>query len=285
VRLHVLGGKGAYLPRGLEESVQLRDRRLLPRGSPLYSDQGAVIGATVVLQDVTRLVRFDELKNDLVATVAHEFRTPLTSLRMAIHILTEGTVGRINEAQADMLYSAREDCERLQNIVDDLLDLSRIQAGKVEVSPAAISSKALVEGTVAAREGSAKEAGVQLRAEIAEPVLPVLADPERVSLVFDNLIGNAVRHSPRGAAVTVRALPDGGKVRFEVADQGPGIAAEYRDRIFEKFFRVPGTKGEGIGLGLYISREIVRAHGGEMGVVSGEPGKGAQFWFTLPVPA
>jgi signal transduction histidine kinase len=285
VRLHVLGGKGAYLPRGLEESVQLRDRRLLPRGSPLYSDQGAVIGATVVLQDVTRLVRFDELKNDLVATVAHEFRTPLTSLRMAIHILTEGTVGRINEAQADMLYSAREDCERLQNIVDDLLDLSRIQAGKVEVSPAAISSKALVEGTVAAREGSAKEAGVQLRAEIAEPVLPVLADPERVSLVFDNLIGNAVRHSPRGAAVTVRALPDGGKVRFEVADQGPGIAAEYRDRIFEKFFRVPGTKGEGIGLGLYISREIVRAHGGEMGVVSSEPGKGAQFWFTLPVPA
>ena len=93
-----------------------------------------------------------------------------------------------------------------------------------------------------------------------------------------------VRHSPRGAAVTVRALPDGGKVRFEVADQGPGIAAEYRDRIFEKFFRVPGTKGEGIGLGLYISREIVRAHGGEMGVES-EPGKGAQFWFTLPVPA
>src|SRR5262249_25446638 len=105
VRQHVVSGKGAYVPRGLEDAVQLRERRLLPGGSPLYSEQGAIPGATVVLQDVTRLVRFDELKNDLVATVAHEFRTPLTSLRMAIHILIEGTVGKINEQQADMLYS------------------------------------------------------------------------------------------------------------------------------------------------------------------------------------
>ena len=284
VRLHVVGGKGAYVPRGLEEAVPLRDRRLLPRGAPLYSEQGAVSGATVVLQDVTRLLRFDELKNDLVATVAHEFCTPLTSLRMAIHILVEGTVGRINDAQAEMLFAAREDCERLQGIVDDLLDLSRIQAGKVEVEPAPISSKALVEGAVAVREDGAAEAGVKLRVEITEPVLPVLADPERVGLVFDNLIGNAVRHSARGTDVTVRAQANGKQVRFEVADQGQGIAPEYRERIFEKFFRVPGTKGEGIGLGLYISREIVRAHGGEMGVAS-EPGKGSRFWFTLPVPA
>jgi len=284
VRAHVIAGKGAYVPRGLEDAVRLRDRRLLPRGAPLYSEQGAVTGATVVLQDVTRLLRFDELKNDLVATVAHEFRTPLTSLRMAIHILVEGTVGPINEAQADMLFAAREDCERLQGIVDDLLDLSRIQAGKVEVEPAPISSKALVEAAVASREGSAAEAGVTLQAEFGEPVLPVLADAERVGLIFDNLIGNAVRHSPRSGRVLVRALPDAKQVRFEVADQGPGVASEFRERIFEKFFRVPGTKGEGIGLGLYLAREIVRAHGGEMGLAS-EPGQGARFWFTLPVPA
>src|SRR6266851_8125374 len=102
---------------------------------------------------------------------------------MAIHILVEGTVGRINEAQADMLFSAREDCERLQGIVDDLLDLSRIQAGKVEVSPAPISSKALVEGAAAAREASAREAGVSLLSDIGERVRPGLADPERVALV------------------------------------------------------------------------------------------------------
>src|SRR5438128_2397378 len=147
VRQHVVGGKGAYVPRGLDEALRVlssgAERRLLPRATPLYSEQGAVVGATIVLQDVTRLLRFDELKNDLVATVAHEFRTPLTSLRMAIHILVEGTVGSINERQADLLHAARDDFERLQNIVDDLLDLSRIQAGKVEVSLTALSAKSL----------------------------------------------------------------------------------------------------------------------------------------------
>jgi len=283
VRAHVVSGKGPYLPRGLEEALHVRDRRLLPRATPLYSEEGAVVGATIVLQDVTRLVRFDKLKNDLVATVAHEFRTPLTSLRMAIHILVEGTVGPINEKQADLLQAAREDCERLQDIVDDLLDLARIQAGKVEVQPAAISAKSLVEGALANRSAAASAARIQLAAELGEPVLPVLADAERISLVLDNLIGNAVRHSAPGGAVIVRARPQHDSVRFEVEDHGHGIPPEYRQRIFEKFFRVPGTKGEGIGLGLYLAREIVLAHGGDMGVES-ETGKGSRFWFTLPVP-
>jgi NtrC-family two-component system sensor histidine kinase KinB len=283
VRAHVVAGKGPYLPRGLEEALHVRDRRLLPRATPLYSEEGAVAGATIVLQDVTRLVRFDELKNDLVATVAHEFRTPLTSLRMAIHILLEGTVGPVNEKQLDLLQAAREDCERLQDIVDDLLDLARIQAGKVEVQPAAISAKSLVEGALANRSAAALAAKIQLAAEVGEPVLPVMADAERIALVLDNLIGNAVRHSAPGSTVVVRAQPQHDSVRFEVVDHGEGIPAEYRSRIFEKFFRVPGTKGEGIGLGLYLAREIVLAHGGDMGVES-EPGKGSSFWFTLPVP-
>src|SRR5205814_80234 len=230
---HVVPGKGPHLPRGLEEALHVRDRRLLPRATPLYSEEGAVVGATIVLQDVTRLVRFDELKNDLVATVAHEFRTPLTSLRMAIHILVEGTVGPINEKQADLLQAAREDCERLQDIVDDLLDLARIQAGKVEVQPAAISAKSLVEGALADRSAAASAAKIQLAAEVGEPVLPVLADAERIALVLDNLIGNAVRHSAPGSTVVVRAQPQHDSVRFEVEDHGEGIPAEYRSRIFE----------------------------------------------------
>ena len=284
VRAHVLGGRGAYAPRGLEEALRVADRALLPRATPLYSEEGAVSGVTIVLQDVTRLLRFDELKNDLVATVAHEFRTPLTSMRMAVHILLEGTVGPLSEKQLDLVYAARDECERLQGIVEDLLDLSRIQAGKVEVSLTPLPAKTVVEAAVAARSDAAHDAGLQLREEIVEPVLPVLVDPERIQLVFDNLLANAIRHSPRGGTIEVRALPEDGHVRFEVADEGPGIPPEYRQRIFEKFFRMPGTKGEGIGLGLYISREVVAAHGGEMGVLS-EPGHGSRFWFTLPVPS
>ena len=283
VRAHVLGGRGAYAPRDLTEALRAADRALLPRATPLYSEKGAVSGVTIVLQDVTRLLRFDELKNDLVATVAHEFRTPLTSMRMAVHILLEGTVGALSEKQLDLVYAARDECERLQGIVEDLLDLSRIQAGKVEVSLTPLPAKTVLEAAVAGKADAAKDAGLQLREEIVEPVLPVLVDPERIQLVFDNLLANAIRHSPRGGSIRVRALPEDGRVRFEVADDGPGIPPEYRQRIFEKFFRMPGTKGEGIGLGLYISREVVAAHGGEMGVVS--DGRGSRFWFTLPVPA
>jgi len=283
VRAHVAAGKGAWTPRGLEDSV--RDeagRALLPRATPLYSEQGGVTGVTIVLQDVTRLLRFDELKNDLVATVAHEFRTPLTSMRMAVHILLEGTVGPLNESQLDLVAAAREDCERLQGIVEDLLDLSRIQAGKVEVSMTPLPAKTLVDAAVSRKAESALSAGVRLEERFEPPVLPVLADPERLPLVFDNLIENALRYSPPASRIEVAALPQQDRVRFEVTDGGPGIPREYQERVFERFFRMPGARGEGIGLGLYISREIVAAHGGEMGVEDA-PGGGSRFWFTLPL--
>ncbi len=123
---------------------------------------------------------------------------------------------------------------------------------------------------------------MRIEQRLVEPVLPVEADPERIALVFDNLMGNALRYA--GESIEVAALPLHDRVRFEVADDGPGIPQEYQERIFEKFFRMPGAKGEGIGLGLYISPEIVAAHGGEMGVES-SPGAGSRFWFTLRVPS
>jgi signal transduction histidine kinase/HAMP domain-containing protein len=279
VRVQVISGGAPYVPAGLEEALRVGDRKLLPRATPLYSERGRVAGATLVLQDVTRLVRFDELKNDLVATVAHEVRTPLTSLRMALHMVLDGTVGPLGARQSDLLRAAREDCERLQGIVEDLLDLSRIQAGKVEVRPEPIASKALVDRALANGAALASAAGIRLVAAVPEGAT-VLADAARIVLVLDNLIANAVRHSPRDAQVTVRARLRGDSVQFEVEDVGAGIAPEHRHHIFEKFFRVPGTKGEGVGLGLYLSREIVLAHGGEMGLAS-DAGVGSRFWFTL----
>ncbi len=288
VRAHVIGGRGSLVPKGLEDAVRIDPaegpRFLLPRASPVYSQEGAVVGATIVLQDVTRLMRFDELRNDLVATVAHELRTPLTSLRMALHMVLEEVAGPLGGKQAELLYTARGDCERLQSIVDDLLDLTRIRAGRVEVQTVSMSSKALVDAAVAEMQDHAHSAGVRLAVRLDEPILPVRADPERVSLVLNNLIANAVRHSPVGATVTVSTAPAPGLVRFEVKDEGPGIAKEFLERVFEKFFRIPGTRGEGIGLGLYISREIVQAHGGELGLQS-EPGQGSRFWFSLPLAA
>jgi signal transduction histidine kinase len=284
VRAHVLGGRGAYVPRGYDESVGVEGgdgtRRLLPRGSPLYSEEGAITAATIVLQDVTRLMRFDELKSDLVATVAHEFRTPLTSLRMAIHLCAEQLVDP--EKQLDLLYSARGDCERLQGIVDDLLDLSRIQSGKLELSLVAAQPGTLAEEAVRSHRAAAGTAGVRLEARVGEHLPAVRVDADRVVLVLSNLLSNAIRYSPGGGTVELLAAAGDDAVRFEVKDAGPGIPREYHERIFEKFFRLPGAPPGGVGLGLYLAREIVEAHGGRIGVESA-PGLGSRFWFTVPV--
>src|SRR6266536_3287393 len=145
IRAHVLEGRGPFVPRSLDEAVRIDladgPRRLLPRATALYSAERTVTGVTIVLQDVTRLVRFDELKNDLVATGAHEFRTPLTALQMAIHMCAEEAAGPLTEQQADLMAGARKDCERLQAITDDILDLSRIQAGRIQIEARAADGR------------------------------------------------------------------------------------------------------------------------------------------------
>ena len=286
VRRHVVGGKGPYVPKGLEEAARIAtsdgERRLLPRGTAVYTEQGDVVATTVVLQDVTRLLSFEELKNNLVATVAHEFRTPLTSLHMSIHLLTEQVVGPLTEKQADLVYAARQDCERLLSVVDELLDLSRIQSGRLELRLAPMEIESLVRKSLDAQRGNAELRGVELRCEVIPGMGSVLVDPDRIQLVFANLIGNAIRHSSSGGAVIARASVAGKTARIEILDQGPGVPHEYRQAIFDKYFRMPGAPSGGAGLGLFIAREIVQAHGGEIGV-EGEPGAGSRFWFTLPI--
>jgi two-component system, NtrC family, sensor histidine kinase KinB len=289
MRSHVLSGKGAFQPRGFEDAVQLPtllgDRQFLPRATPVYETQGVIVGATVILQDVTRLRRLEELKNDVVATVAHEFRTPLTSLRMAVHLCTEQVVGPLTEKQAELLGTAREDCDRLQTMVDDLLDLSRIESGRAELFPLPTPVSELIEHALDEHKAEAAGKGVRLNADLHSADVTVLADHERIGHVFSNLIGNAIRYTPGDGAITVRAEVKNGVVRFTVSDPGKGIPKEYQARLFEKFFRVPdNTDHKGTGLGLYIAREIVRGHGGDIGVES-EAGKGSTFWFTLPTKA
>jgi PAS domain S-box-containing protein len=285
IRNEVLAGAPTVQPRGFEEAVLVEssdgNRALLPRANPVSSDEGQLLGVTVVLQDITRLRRFDELKDDLVATVAHEFRTPLTSLRMAIHLLAEQTVGSLNETQLDLVGAAREECDRLQGIVDDLLDLARIRSGRLELHPREISTELMLQqARQAIREGS-DQRHVPVDLEVEPGAEVVMADPDRIDLALSNLLTNAIRHGPPGRPVQVRARRVDGGVRIEVQDDGPGIAAEYQPRLFEKFYRVPGSAPGGAGLGLSIVRDVVEAHGGKVGVQSA-PGAGATFWIELP---
>jgi len=283
---HVAGGHGAYVPKGLDEAIELAGDGgkvlLLPRAAPLYAEEGDVAGATLVFQDVTRLHRFEELRDDVVATVAHELRTPLTSLRMAVHLLAENTVGTLTPKQADLVFAAREECDRLQSIVDELLDLSRIHADRIELRISSNDPEQLVSEAIDAQQSLAEERHVTVRSEVLPGTPAVAVDRERLQLVFANLIANAIRYGPERGTVVVRALVREGVVRFEVSDQGKGVPPEFRETVFDKYVRVPNAPSGGAGLGLFISREIVQAHGGSIGI-EGEPDSGATFWFTVPV--
>lgn len=284
-RLFVLQGNGPYLPKNFDDSLLVEhsgtQRYFLLRATPIYEEDGRITGTTVILQDVTRLHRFDELKNDLVATVAHEFRTPLTSLRMAIHLCLEGVAGPLTEKQADLLYAGREDCERLQGIVDDLLDLARLQSGGIKMDLRPVASRELLETAAGQYRSAAEDKRLYFQVGVPTDDEVVLADAEQVGIVLSNLLANAIRHTPIGGTVRLDSKVVNGNVQFEVADTGEGIPEEYHSAIFEKFFRVPGAKSGSAGLGLALSKEIVEAHGGRIGVHS-HPGEGATFWFTLP---
>jgi signal transduction histidine kinase len=285
VRAHVLAGRGSYQSKGLEEALRttLGDQEafLLPRATAVSTEDGGIIGVAILLQDVTRLMRFDELKSNLVATVAHEFRTPLTSLRMALHLCLEQVVGPITEKQADLLYVARQDTERLQQIVDDLLDLSRIQSGRIELHQRPVDAATIARDAAQAFRAPAEGKGIDLRLELLPSLGTVVADPERIDLAFANLVGNAVKYTPAGGRIAISAERRDGVIRYAVTDNGPGVPPELRQAIFEKFFRRPGATAPGAGLGLFIAKEIVDAHGGKIGV-DGEPGAGSRFWFELP---
>lgn len=287
LRQHVAAGHGAYAPKGLDEAIKIStadgDRMLLPRAAPLHAEEGDVAGATIVFQDVTRLHRFEELRDDLVATVAHELRTPLTSLRMAVHLLAEQAVGPLTSKQDELVFAAREECDRLQAIVDELLDLSRIHADRIELRLDRHDPEALVAEALEAQRATAAARKVELRSELLPDTPAILVDRERILLVLANLIGNAIRYGPVGGTVTVRAIATGDKLRVEVRDEGPGVPPAYRETIFDKYVRVPGARSGGAGLGLFIAREIVRAHGGEIGVDDAD-GRGATFWFTVKLP-
>ncbi len=284
-RAHVLHGRGPLGPQGFEDAFAVggdsTQRWFLLRAAPVYEEQGRIGGATVVLQDVTRLRRFDELKDDLVATVAHEFRTPLTSLRMAIHLCLEQVAGPLSEKQADLLYAARQDCERLQATVDELLDLARIQSGRVQLALEPLEIAALFARTLPPFRTAAEDKQIDLVGPEDSANLTALADPPRVQLVLSNLLSNAVRHTPTGGRIELLAQRRGDFVWLGVRDSGSGVAAEHQAAVFGKFYRVPGAVAGGAGLGLSLAKEIVEAHGGQIGVES-EPGQGSLFWFTLP---
>jgi signal transduction histidine kinase/HAMP domain-containing protein len=282
----VLAGQADYLPLSLEQAIFLRDgnqdRYFLPRVLRIRSDSGELLGAAVVLSDVTKFHLLDQLKSDMISTVSHELKTPLTSLQMVVHLLLEEAVGPLSAKQTELLLAARQDSDRLLGMINDLLDLTRIEQGRVALDQQPADAAELVRDALERHRSAAEDSGITLQCQLEAPLPLVLVDKERIEHVFDNLMTNALRHTDRGGTIILRAAAAEGTVQFSVEDTGEGIPAQFVPRVFDKFFRTPGTKHHGgAGLGLAIVHEIIVSHGGQIGVQS-TTDKGTTFTFSLP---
>ncbi len=238
-------------------------------------------GIILTLEDVTRELHQDELKKGVISTVSHQLKTPLTSLRMVVYLLLEEKAGPLTPKQAELLLAARDESDRLHSILGNLLDISRIESGRMRMDLKPVAPAGIIAEQVDSFRSAAKDRGITLDAKIPDDLPEVTADADRIGHVLANLLSNAVKYTSAGGSVTVSAQARDDEVCVEVSDTGRGIPARYVDRVFEQFFRVPGQEGEnGEGLGLAIAKEIVEAHGGVIGVKSSE-GKGSVFTFCL----
>jgi len=259
------------------------ERAYLPQVRPIRDPYGDTLGAAVVLNDVTRFRLLDRLKSDLVATASHELKTPLTSVRLAIHVLLEERIGTLDPKQIELLLDARDNTERLLKMIESLLALARLEQGQGQLQVVAEAPLSLLRSAADAVAPRAEDKKITLVIEAAPDLPRVAVDPARLGHALGNLLDNALAYTEPGGKVTLGAEAADGFVKLTVADTGVGIPAESMPHLFEKFFRVPeqGRAG-GTGLGLAIVKEIVLAHHGEITCTS-VPGQGSAFHLLLPV--
>ena len=251
--------------------------------TPVHGKSGSLLGVVLLLRDVTRLTELDRLKSEFVMTASHELRTPLTSIGMSIKLLLEKTMEKLDEKEQQLLLAAHEDLQRLKNLVSNLLDLSRIEAGKMEMEFENISLHTLCQNAVGVLKNQFDARGVNVTLNLPQNLPNVRADINKITWVLTNLITNALRYTNSGGHIRLSAERIDPYVHVSVTDHGPGIPFEVQSKIFDKFVQIKSDKTlGGSGLGLTICKEIVRAHGGTIWVDS-TPGEGSTFTFTLPI--
>ncbi|MEO6244228.1 MAG: ATP-binding protein [Opitutaceae bacterium] len=277
-----------YLPSDYGRAIALRvgrdDRHYLPRVLAIGDQLTEFKGAAVILQDVTKFRLLDDAKTNLVGTVSHELKTPLTSLRLAVYLLLEQNIRGLSATQRELLESARDDADRLLRILDNLLDLARLEAGASTLDRRDVEIGTLLGDIVRESRAFIEPAGQTLVVKTVSALeeTRLKLDSERIRHVFMNLLTNASKYSPAGGEILLEATAaEAGFVKFSVRDRGPGIPASSVTRVFDRFYRAPEQEKKGAGLGLAIAREIVVAHGGSIACHS-VVGEGAEFYFLLP---
>jgi two-component system phosphate regulon sensor histidine kinase PhoR len=276
------GGKEEWISQEIQAGLKV----LRAISAPALGPDGGVMGTVTVLENITPFKQLDQMKTDFVNMVAHELRSPLVSIRQLQSVILEGLTGPLNEKQKDYISRGMSKIDALLGLINDLLDIAKIEAGKYVQHRVPTDLGKLIEQAVKLMEPRAKQQGIAITCEYRD-LKPVQADPKNMEEVLNNLLSNAINYSPNGGTVEVRARSMGESIEIEVRDTGVGIPEEELAKIFDKFYRVkhPETrKVIGTGLGLPIVKNIVEAHNGIIEVDS-IPGRGSTFRIRLPMIA
>jgi PAS domain S-box-containing protein len=263
--------------------------------SPIIDSNGNVTGMSTLSRDITESIKIakaleeadeklkevDKRKSAFVAHVSHEFKNPLAVVRESLGIILDGITGEITPKQKEILESGKKNIERLIRLVTDLLDISKIEAGKMELRREEIDIGSLVNYVLATYEKEISKKGLSLKKDIPKDIGFLWADKDKIEEVLINLLSNAIKYTPSGGNIAIKLMGTEKEIRFEISDTGHGIAKEDFDKLFDKFERITAERQEGTGLGLSISKSIIELHRGKIWVES-EPGKGSKFIFILP---
>ncbi|RYG51320.1 MAG: HAMP domain-containing protein [Chitinophagaceae bacterium] len=249
--------------------------------TPTAETEASDHGSFIILRNITTFKELDFAKTNFIATVSHELKTPISAIKLSVNLLERQTDGPLSQGQQQLITGIREDSDRLLRITGELLEMSQLETGNIQLSIGRCEAVDIVSIALSAVKTQAEQKAVSLEVIDKTNGAVLKADRDKTSWVLINLLTNAIRYSPDGAKVSIEITDFSNLTNISVTDQGKGIDERYHTRLFDRYFQVPGNANTGTGLGLAISREFIEAQAGSIGVDS-STGNGSRFWFALP---
>lgn len=263
-------GKESYFEK------EIIDINVVPTGEK----ESQFIGQVIMLRNITPFKELDLAKTNFLGTVSHEFKTPISSIQMGLQLLENKQIGIMNDEQKTLVNGIKEDANRLLKITGELLNITQIESGAIQLNIQASDIRMIIDDAINANKSAAEQKHIIFKINIENGLKEVLADAEKTSWVLNNLLSNAVRYSDDNSEIELNVIKVEGRIQFAVIDKGQGIPSQYLSKVFDRYFKIPGTKKEGTGLGLSISKQFIEAQGGKI-LVDSELGNGSKFYFNL----
>lgn len=258
------------------------EKELVPiKITPTGEKEEKNIGNVILLKNITPYKELDFAKTNFIGTVSHELKTPISSIKMSLQLLENKKIGNLNSEQQNLIENINDDANRLLKITSELLNMTQVESGTIQLNRIPTSVNEIIDYAVNTTKATAEQKAISFEVNVPNNIASILADKEKTAWVITNLLTNAIRYADENSVIKINAVEStNNKVEISVTDQGQGILPEYLDKIFDRYFRVPGTKKEGTGLGLSISKEFIEAQGGTISVKS-EYGVGSIFMVSL----